>query len=303
MGKAVVSTGIPEIEAFNRRNKLIINVAKTKEEFSRLIEETAAKGVSAELYQRSVKAAAEEGIWSKKINDMSGLIEAKIADNEIKKSLHWEDNIMRLYKRSKRKIVVTASVLLLVYFILFKTPFIWMVGKPLKFSATLKKADAILVLAGGVGESGKAGQGYEERVQYAVSLYREGYAPYLIFSSGYQYAIKEAKVMRALAVSLGAPERAIILEENAANTYENIKLSSDIIRKNRWKDVILITSPYHIRRVSLVCNKISPDVHFIYAPIPYSIFYGGEKSVEQRHISAIIHEYLAIIYYKAKGYI
>jgi uncharacterized SAM-binding protein YcdF (DUF218 family) len=109
--------------------------------------------------------------------------------------------------------------------------------------------------------------------------------------------------MRALAVSLGVPGSSIILEENAGNTYENVIFSRDILNKKGWKDAILISSPYHMLRVSLVCKKAAPDIHFFYAPISSSIFYGDEKAVQIKHILAIFHEYLGIVYYYVKGYI
>jgi len=170
-------------------------------------------------------------------------------------------------------------------------------------ATALESANAIVVLAGGVGESGKAGQGYEERVQYSVELYKKGYAPRLIFSSGYAYAFQEAQVMKALAVSLGIPEESILLEKNARNTYENIEFSGNILRSHQWKRAILISSPYNMRRIHLLCNKMAPDIHFIYSPIPKSIFYGDETTIRASHIISIMHEYIAIVYYYFKGYI
>jgi len=61
-------------------------------------------------------------------------------------------------------------------------------------------------------------------VGYAVKLYKSGLADKILFSSGYTYSFKEALVMKALAVSLSVPGEAILLEDRAKNTYENVKL-------------------------------------------------------------------------------
>jgi len=98
----------------------------------------------------------------------------------------------------------------------------------------------IVVLAGGVGESGKAGQGYEERVGYAVELYKKGYAPRMIFSSGYSYFYNETLLMKALAIELGVPKSDIILEGKAKNTYENVVFTDEILSKEKWNKRLYI---------------------------------------------------------------
>ena len=73
------------------------------------------------------------------------------------------------------------------YLLVFQTPLLWWAAEPLKLSAPPEAADAIVVFAGGVGESGKAGGGYQERVKQAVDLYKAGYARSMILSSGFVY--------------------------------------------------------------------------------------------------------------------
>jgi uncharacterized SAM-binding protein YcdF (DUF218 family) len=176
-----------------------------------------------------------------------------------------------------------------------------------------KTADCIVVFAGGVGESGKAGQGYEERVQYAVELYKKGYAGNILFSSGYRYIFNEPLVMKALAISLNVPEQAIAMEENAKNTYENVVFSRKELIRYNWRRIIVVSSPYHMRRVSLVFKKSAKDIAAIYAPIRHSLFYSRPvrdnkgrmiyKRINIQQIKAIIHEYLAIVYYWWRGVI
>jgi uncharacterized SAM-binding protein YcdF (DUF218 family) len=189
------------------------------------------------------------------------------------------------------------------YFILFYTPFIWWVAEPLRMEGHLKKADAIIVFAGGVGESGKAGQGYEERVKYAVELYKGGLADHIVFSSGYSYAFKETNVMKALAVSLEVPPDRIILEDRAGSTYENVLYSSEIMDKNGWRSAVVVSSPYNMRRAVSVWKKARPQYEIIAAPIKDSIFFGDKKKVKVEHIQAILHEYAGLLFYKLKGYL
>ena len=89
------------------------------------------------------------------------------------------------------------------FLLVFYTPLVWIFAAPLQMSEPPAAADAIVVFAGGVGESGKAGGGYQERVKQAVDLFQDGYAYNMIFSSGYVFAFPEADVMRGLAVDNG----------------------------------------------------------------------------------------------------
>ena len=109
--------------------------------------------------------------------------------------------------------------------------------------------------------------------------------------------------MRVIAISMGVPADAIFLDENARNTYENIKFSRDMMLAHNWKKAILISSPYHTLRASLVFKKMSPDMRIMYAPLRKSVFFDSDGRVRARHILAVLHEYAGIAYYMFRGYI
>ena len=199
--------------------------------------------------------------------------------------------------RARRKVALTTAVLAFLYFLLFSSPFPWWVAAPLKLADPPQRADAIVVLAGGVGESGKAGQGYEERVEQAVKLFRAGYASHLIFSSGYVFAFEEAEVMKALTISLGIPAEAILLEKQAGNTYENVKYVSEILDQHGWRTILLVSSPYHMRRVSLIFARQAPNIRVYYPPLENSHFYSHGRGASLEQIQGILHEYAAIVVY------
>ena len=177
------------------------------------------------------------------------------------------------------------------YLLLFSTPFVWWVASPLSVTRAPEAADAIVVLAGGVGESGRAGGGYKESVGHAVALYREGHAPRMILSSGYEFAFSEASLMKDLAVAQGVPPAAIILETKAVNTHESAERLSPLLAAERWRRVLLVSSPYHMRRALLVWKRTAPDVRVVPSPVPKSQFYehaaGGGATIEQ--MRGILH--------------
>lgn len=308
LGKPVVATDLPEIFAFNQKNENLVLLAQIKEEFVQQIK-NALEQKDSNLVNLRIESAKRHS-WDIRIAEMSSVIEGAIQKKKIIGYSDWQNRFRQIYRIARRKFIKVAFVFAILWLFVFYTPFIRYVARPLKIVNEPQQADVIVVFAGGVGESGKAGQGYEERVDSAVKLYKKGYATHLIFSSGTQFVFNEAEVMKSLAVSLGVPDDAIILEEKAANTYQNVLFTKEILDKRGWKKVLLISSPYHMGRVSLVVKKIAPQITFIYIPSE-SNFYSYDAKTQKiiskwaslKQIKGIVHEYVGILYYWLKGHI
>jgi len=301
MGKAIVSTDLPEIASFNRKHDGIIYIAKNKEELENLTKQAINEN-NPFLKDKRVKIAQENN-WSNRVEQMSAIMEKEIESKKKGINAGWKENLASLYWVARKRVLKIAMVSVFACLLFFHTSLLWFLAGPLRVQDTPRASDAIIVFAGGVGESGKAGQGYEERVEYAVELYKKGFAKKIIFSSGYKYAIKEAQIMKALAVSLGIPPDSILLEEKAKDTYENVKYTAKMLDDYNWNSALLVTSPYHTKRSSMVFFKVSPGKNIIYTPIPNSLFYSHKNNASLSQIAAIFHEYLGIVYYKFKGYI
>ena len=180
-----------------------------------------------------------------------------------------------------------------------------MVGWPSRCDsrATPQPADAIVVFAGGVGESGQAGGGYQERVKQAVDLYHAGYAPRMIFSSGFVFAFQEGEIMRGLAMANGVPSDAILLETQAANTYENVTRSTADPRQPRLaqRPAGQLAVPHAARDADVAEERAGdrgdPDAG---ALEPVLLRHGG-PSLEQ--IRGLLQEYAAIALYWWRGWI
>jgi len=302
MGKPVVSTAIPEVVRFNKEHNGIIEIADDTDAFYRKIEK-ALESPSDEETKKRRKAVAMESSWSSRIEKMTYLMGEAMNIRHSEKAQRWREEMILFYKRLKIKILKIGLTVVLLHVIAFKTPILWFMASPLKMSQLPEKADAIVVFAGGVGESGRPGQGYEERVERAIELYKNGYSNHIIFSTGFRYSIQEADIMKALAVSLGIPHNAIILEKKASNTYENAKFSGAIIKNRKWGKVLLISSPYNMRRAMLVFKSLYPDVEVIPTPMMRSHYYAHTTGANIKQYRGIIHEYVGILYYWLKGYI
>ena len=300
MGIPVVTTDLAELRRFNRENGGVVSIAAGGPDSFAAAIKSALNGGSSADRQKRIDAARQNG-WAMRIARMWDLIEPALQSRE--QSERWDVRLRRLYRRARRRSLEGAVAALAAYLLLFQTPVVWWFASPLKISEAPRPADAIVVFAGGVGESGKAGGGYQERVKRASDLYRAGLARHIVFSTGYVYAFQEAEIMKALAVANGIPDSAIVLEKRAANTYENVEYSRKILEDSGWRRVLLVSSPYHMRRAVLTWHHVAPAIDVIPTPVPFSQFYDHDRGASLDQIRGLIQEYAAIVVYWWRGWI
>ena len=109
--------------------------------------------------------------------------------------------------------------------------------------------------------------------------------------------------MRAMAIDQGVPVSAIALEERATNTYQNVRYVDAILRDHRWRRILLVSSPYHMRRALLVWRKQAPDVEVVATPALQSQFYDHTRGATLEQVRGILQEYLAIFAYWRRGWL
>ncbi|PIQ82820.1 MAG: hypothetical protein COV76_01525 [Candidatus Omnitrophica bacterium CG11_big_fil_rev_8_21_14_0_20_64_10] len=236
------------------------------------------------------------------LETLTELIEGELEILQWERENHWEKRWAADWLRSLRKIFRVTLAIGLVYVALFHTPLVWWLAQPLKQAAPPQPADAIVVLAGGVGESGRPGQGYEERVARGVALYQAGWAPKILLASGYSYRFQETEVMKALALSLGVPERNILLESEGRNTLEEARRIGALLETLPARKVLLVSSPYHMRRAVGTFSRQTPEIDWIPVPIEKSLFYPTERPPRWKQIEGLLHEVLAVAYYRFNGW-
>lgn len=302
LGKRVVSTDLPEVRKFNSENSHIIKVSCTKEEFVLNIRKAIDDPSDNKEVESAIKSA-ENNSWVGKVEKMSSLIKMAEEEKAVLREKSWKSNVARVYKKTRSRFIPAIVALALAYAILFHTPLLWYLAEPLKINDAPERSDVIVVMGAGVGESGKAGQNPEERVAFAIKLYKDHYADKVLCSSGYKYMLQEAQVMRALSILMGANPDDIVLDDISVNTRDMVVKLGELSKRYNWNNVILVSSPYHMLRVRLLAKKYLPSVHMLYVPVGNGSYYAKEGGVKARHLSAILHEYIAILYYKFKSYI
>src|SRR2546428_2893091 len=121
------------------------------------------------------------------------------------------------------------------------------IGHFLDIADPLAKADAIVAISGDTGA----------RANTAIALWKQGYAPLLIFSGGSQdpESVASAELMKRTAVAAGVPASAIAVEGSSATTEENAARVAEVMRSRGIRSAILVTSPYHQRRAAILFER------------------------------------------------
>ena len=139
-----------------------------------------------------------------------------------------------------------------------------------------QKADVIIVLSGG-----------SERLPYGARLYQSGYADKVLISG------ESARIPR-LPSSMGIPESSLLLEGQSTTTFENAKYSLKIVQAHGYKSAIVVTSPYHTRRASIIFAQVFKGIKLTICPVPYDPAMTSNWWKDSGSARFVISEYLKL---------
>jgi len=109
------------------------------------------------------------------------------------------------------------------------------------------------VLGNPANEDGSISPVARSRVLEAIRQYQAGVAPRLLVTGGaVQNQFVEAQVMQQFARSQGVPDAAVFAEGQARNTIQNAFYSYKIMQAHGWNSALVVSSPTHLRRASLI---------------------------------------------------
>lgn len=127
------------------------------------------------------------------------------------------------------------------------------------------QADAVVIMLGGR---------KPERVAKAAELFHAGYAPLVVFGSGYyssdwtQYFehhydwVSSTKTYQRRLEMAGVPgDRMLVVPTpNAYDTASEIKDLSGTLKARNMKRVLLVSNTTHTRRLGIIWKRINPDI-------------------------------------------
>jgi uncharacterized SAM-binding protein YcdF (DUF218 family) len=126
----------------------------------------------------------------------------------------------------------------------------------------MNKKDAIIILGGGITEEGSLPDIPKFRADKGLELFKAGVADNIVISGRYGFLLgyvpptTEARIMKDYLVSLGANEKNIFLEEKSTDTIGNAYYAKQILLDKNWKDVVVVTSDFHIERTKYIFSKV-----------------------------------------------
>jgi uncharacterized SAM-binding protein YcdF (DUF218 family) len=113
-----------------------------------------------------------------------------------------------------------------------------------------RPADAIVVL-GAAEYDGRPSPVFRARLDHAVSLYKAGFAPFLVVTGGKASGDRttEAAVAREFAIGHGVPDNAILVEDRGRTTLESLRSVGDMLRRRGMRDAVFVSDRAHMLRV------------------------------------------------------
>jgi vancomycin permeability regulator SanA len=135
-----------------------------------------------------------------------------------------------------------------------------------------RPADAAVVFGAQVHDDGRISTSLRDRVTTAVALYDEGLVEHLVMSGGQGTApVHEAVAMRDLAVELGVPEEAVLLDLGGVDTEATVRDTAAIFRREGLRRVLAVSHFYHLARVKLAYQAAGWDVQTVPATQSYVV--------------------------------
>lgn len=174
------------------------------------------------------------------------------------------------------------------------TLFVIFAPRFLTYSDAPQKSDAVVLFDG---------PGNEERLKEARQLIREGYAGYLIIpSNGEVLSVKDDGALERISrqILLRCNIHPIRKSATYRNYFEDTHIevleAKRMLDERGLKSAILVSSPYHMRRIKLIAGSVfrkgAYSINF--APTRFQGSYTAEDWLYDTHRRNILTEYLKI---------
>lgn len=118
-----------------------------------------------------------------------------------------------------------------------------------------------------------------------------------------------AELMKNHAIKLGIDESKILIDGKALTAHENADFTKEIIEKNKFKSIIVVTSDYHSIRAKLAMEKSLEDTLIDRQSVEVSVIPSKEEKFTTKwwtsgnSVLIVISKYLKFMGYWVKGYI
>lgn len=127
-----------------------------------------------------------------------------------------------------------------------------------------READVVIVLGARAYADGRPSDALADRVQTGCALYRAGLVRRLLFSGGPgDGSFHETEVMQTLAVKLGVPTEAILVDRGGVNTKATVGNTVPLLRDLELRRVLVVSHFYHLPRLKLAYQRAGLEAYTV----------------------------------------
>lgn len=157
------------------------------------------------------------------------------------------------------------------------------------------QVDVVLCLAGGKG-----------RIPVTVKLWeklkeKRANPPVLFLSGVGLHANEETLIEQGVSkeVVKNMKRDDVVFERVSTNTFENAQIFSSFVHQKKWKNVLLVTASYHMRRAGDILKKaIGPNVNIYYETVDAEHFDRHQWHQDGYAIRVTMMEYIKWLFYR-----
>lgn len=157
-------------------------------------------------------------------------------------------------------------------------------------------ADAIVVL-GTAQWDGRPSTTFQARLDHALDLYRDGYAPVVVLTGGVAEGDRysEADVGRNYLREQGVPDDALISAPEGQTSVESLRAAYNLMAGRSIQTVLLVSDPFHMFRV----KRMAEDLGLKPLASPtWTSPIRPDSELEYRYMGRELVAYLAYVFLK-----
>ena len=303
LGLPCVSTNLNEIKNFNKENDNVVDVSKNDNDFLMKIKNHLEMAYSQKKKNITKRLNVSKNYdWVNLFERFKNICESNISKKNLDEKKNWKQGIDLVRSQFKKIFIRISAYFLIIYVLIFFTPFAGFLGKKLSYFDELQKSDAILIVSG-TGALEYLNTDFQLRYYDTLKLYNQGLSKQIIIMRREHNEIEEGEIIKKLLIFQNIPEQNItIVDKEFANTYTNYVYINKYYLKD-YNTIILSTSSYHSLRSKLIFNKISDKKILIAKSSDKNRYKTFRIRMSLSEVKIILREYAAIVYGYLRGWI
>ncbi|KFN01951.1 YdcF family protein [Bacillus clarus] len=177
---------------------------------------------------------------------------------------------MKQNKKSKKRRIWQVFLLMISSIILFVSYAAYDIWS-YRFKTDEVDTDAAIVL-GAASWNGKPSPVFRERINHAISLYKNGKIKKIIFTGGtkFEAELEEARTAKAYALKHDVKDEDILIETQSRFTEDNLKNAKQVGMENGLRTYTIVSDPLHMKRAMRIAKHINMEAYA--SPTPTSAY-------------------------------